>query len=815
MNSYCRKALLLILVLFVWSAVPIRAQQAPGPRERVRFTSGWQFHLGDIDNGSNPQLDDSGWRTLNLPHDWSIEGSFDRDNPAGAGGGYLPGGIGWYRKSFTLPDEMRGKQVFIDFDGVYQNSEVWINGHYLGKRPYGYSSFRYELTPWLHKGDRQNVLAVRVDNSQQPNSRWYSGSGIYRNVWLVSTQKIHVDHWGTYITTPEVNETAAYVEARTRLRNQTHSSQKVKVTTRLLEAGGKVVAEASSEEELPADSTESLVHTLSVANPLLWSIEDPYLYRAETLVSREGETLDRYVTDFGIRYFHFDSNDGFFLNGVSTKIRGVCEHHDLGSLGAAVNKSALERRLRILKSMGVNAIRTSHNPPSPELLALTDRMGFIVMDEAFDVWSKKKTTYDYHLHWDKWHHRDLRDLVMRDRNHPSVMIWSIGNEILEQWDSTGVAIARDLASTVRELDPTRPITAGLNGPEPGNFVIRSGALDLIGYNYHSKWFPDFPHNFPGKKFIATETASALATRGEYDMPADSIRRWPEAWDKPFTDGNADHTVSAYDNVSAPWGATHKETLHAIQAANYLSGMFIWTGFDYIGEPTPYQWPSRSSYFGLVDLSGFPKDSYYLYQSEWTDKPVLHLLPHWNWQEGDTVDVVAYTNASQVELYLNGQSLGRKKKTAGQYQLLWRVPWQSGTLLAKGRTRNGRIITEQINTAGKPARIQLSVDRQTIAADGRDLAFVQVAIVDRDGVLVPHADNEVTFELSGPARIAGVSSGDPTSLESFKADHRKAFNGRCQVTLQSLTKEGTITLRAKAKGLKTSVVTVHANSRAGE
>lgn len=792
--------------IFLLMSQPVQGQQ--GPRSTIRFTAGWRFHLGDVSGAQQPAFDDSDWRPLDLPHDWSIEGTFDRDHPAGAGGGYLPGGVGWYRKTFTLPGSRRGKQVYIDFDGVYRNSEVWINGHYLGKRPFGYSSFRYELTPYLKGGDRENVIAVRVDNSEQPNSRWYSGSGIYRNVWLVITNKVHVAHWGTYVTTPQVNDEVGYVSVQTQVRNDDARPQDVTVITTIRDASGRsVAADSAAAKTIPADSALQVSQNMAVREPLLWSTEDPYLYTAVTTVTRDGQTVDRYTTPFGIRYFRFDADDGFFLNGKPVKIRGVCEHHDLGSLGAAVNKRAIERRLDILKSMGVNALRTAHNPPSPELLALTDEMGFLVLDEAFDVWRQKKTEYDYHQYWEQWHRRDLKTLIERDRNHPSVIMWSIGNEILEQWDSTGGALARELAGTVRALDDTRPITAGLNDPQPHNYVLRSGALDLVGYNYHNEEFADFPEAFPGQQFVATETASALATRGAYDMPSDSIRRWPTAWDKPFTEGNADFTVSSYDNVSTPWGSTHEEALRSIQSAGYLSGMFVWTGFDYIGEPTPYHWPARSSYFGIIDLSGAPKDAYYLYKSEWTDAPVLHLLPHWNWPEKDTVDVWAYTNAREVELYLNGRSLGRRKKTDDQMHLMWRVPWAPGTMKAVGRTKDGKQITDVVHTAGAPAQIKLHPDRKQLEANGRDLSFVRVTILDANGVVVPDADPRVEFEVTGPGTIAGVSSGDPTSHEPFKADHRRAFNGRCQVTIQATDAAGTITLRAQADGLKPATITL--------
>lgn len=796
----------LFAVLLVLLRPTVQAQ-APTPRAEIRFTADWQFHRGDAPGAEDPAFDDSDWRTLDLPHDWSIEGAFDEDHPAGAGGGYLPGGMGWYRKTFTLPERTRGRHVYIDFDGVYRKSEVWINGHFLGRRPSGYVSFRYDLTPHLNE-EGENVIAVRVDNSDQPNSRWYSGSGIYRNVWLVTTSDVHVDHWGTYVTTPQVNEHRAYVSAQTEVRNNSAAQRETRVITTIRDASGQRVAVDSTDaQSVVGDSVGTFSQNIAVEEPLLWSPKDPYLYTVVTTVVSGGETVDRYTTPLGIRYFRFDADDGFFLNGDPLKIRGVCEHHDLGSLGAAVNKRAIERRLEILKAMGVNAIRTAHNPPSPELLELTDKMGVLVMDEVFDVWAEPKVEHDYHKFFDAWHERDLRNVIRRDRNHPSIIAWSTGNEILEQWEPSGIPIARELSRLVRDLDGTRPITAGLNDPQPHNYVIRSGALDLIGYNYNNERFARFSEDFPGKTFIATETASALATRGAYDMPSDSIRRWPIAWDEPFTEGNPDNTVSSYDNVSTPWGSTHRETLTSIQSGDALSGMFLWTGFDYIGEPTPYTWPSRSSYFGIIDLSGAPKDAYYLYQSEWTDEPVLHLFPHWNWggTAQDTVDVWAYTNAREVELFLNGESLGRRKKTSDKKHLMWRVPWAPGTLRAVGRTSSGARITDVVQTASEPAHLQLAADRDTLTTDGRDLSFVRVTVRDADGVLVPKANNRVEFDVSGPGKIVGVSSGDPTSHEPFKADHRRAFNGQCQVTIQTTGDPGSITVTARAEGLAPATV----------
>lgn len=772
-------------------------------RVREDFGKGWRFHLGDVKGASEATFDDSGWRLLRLPHDWSIEGDFSPDHPATPGGGALPGGIGWYRKSFELPGSWRGKRIFVDFDGVYRNSDVWINGHHLGFRPYGYSSFRYELTPYLRFGRERNVLAVRVDNSLQPDSRWYTGSGIYRNVWLVVTEPVYVDHWGTYITTPEVSTDKAKVVIRTKIRNASGKDQNVRLRTDVLDPHGKRVGRVETETLVPQGDVREITQEMVVHKPELWSVERPALYQAVSQIIGGGRTYDDYVTTFGIRTFTFDREKGFFLNGQPMKILGVCNHHDLGCLGAAVNVRAIERQLEILKKMGANAIRTAHNPPAPELLDLCDAMGFLVMDEAFDMWKKPKTPYTpygYSLWWDEWHRRDLEDMVLRDRNHPSVIIWSIGNEIVEQWDSTGISLARELADIVRNLDPTRPITSACNYPKPDNFIIRSGALDLIGFNYHHREFEAFLENFPGQKFIASETNSALATRGHYDMPSDSIRVWPVRGEKRVPYGNPDYTCSSYDNCHAPWGSTHEATWKVIRKHAFLSGMFIWSGFDYLGEPTPYWWPARSSYFGVIDLAGFPKDAYYFYQAEWTKEPVLHVFPHWNWEPGDTVDVWAYTNCEEVELFLNGVSQGVQRKSEDRLHLMWRLAFTPGTLRAVGRTGGKVVLTREIRTAGPAAKVVLQPDRTLLRADGKDLCFVTVRIEDKDGNLVPKADNLVQFQLQGEGEIAGVDNGCQTSHEPFRAHSRKAFNGLCLVVVRTTEKPGRITLTATSEGL---------------
>ncbi|TDH26472.1 DUF4982 domain-containing protein [Segetibacter sp. 3557_3] len=806
----------LLLIAFVVAAFCMHncfAQQ--GSRQIQNFNKTWQFYYADTVD-KNDQYKDAGfnsgaWRTLNLPHDWSIEGAFDRRNPATPEGGALPGGIGWYRKRFNLPATSKGKLVSIEFDGVYQRSEVWINDHYLGLRPNGYISFSYDLTPYLKFGE-PNVIAVKVDNSKQPNSRWYSGSGIYRNVRLITTSPVAVQQWGTFVSTPVVNKGLATVVVQTSLKSAGAGSVGFIVETIIRNATGKEVTRKTEQGRMSAKGAVSFPETFSIKSPELWSVERPYNYTVLTRVLVNGKLVDDYVTPFGIRYFDFNVDKGFSLNGKPMKLLGVCNHHDLGALGAAVNTRALERQLEILKTMGVNAIRTSHNPPAPELLDLCDRMGFVVMDEAFDVWRRRKMRYDYHLYFDEWHERDLADQVKRDRNHPSVMMWSIGNEIPEQADSSAGVLAQKLAGIIRALDTTRPITAANNNPDVRNKIIQSGAIDLTGYNYHHNEYAKFHERYPGRIFIGTETTSALQIRGFYQMPSDSIMRWPEnrPASGPRTPAamNPDYMVSAYDNVSAPWGSTHEETWKVIKQHDFLSGLFIWTGFDYLGEPTPYSWPARSSYFGIIDLAGFPKDVYYMYQGEWTNKNVLHIFPHWNWKEGELVDVWAYyNNADEVELFLNGKSLGVKQKQGNDLHIMWRVPFTPGTLKAVSRKGGAVVLSREISTAGAPAKIELTADRKSIKADGTDLSFVKVRILDASGNLVPHADNLVQFELKGEATIAGVDNGNPVSHESFKANSRKAFHGLALLIIQAKETRGSVTVRASSAGLSDAALQI--------
>lgn len=694
------------------------------------------------------------------------------------------------------------------------NSTVYVNGHEVGFRPYGYSSFEYYITPYVTAGD--NVVAVRVDNSDQPNSRWYSGCGIYRHVWLTVTGRLRIAHWGVHVMT----EADGRMTVSTELDGEGAAGATVRHT--VTDAQGRSLASSSARVKASAGAKDS--QRLRIKRPQLWSPENPYIYKVRTEVIVGGRTVDEVVTVTGFRSFRFDAATGFWLNGRNVKINGVCEHHDLGCLGAAFNEDAMHRKLVRLKAMGCNAIRCSHNPPAPELLTMCDTMGFIVMDESFDMWRRRKTKNDYARFFDEWHERDLSDLVRRDRNHPSVLMWSIGNEVLEQWSSAEAdtlsleqanlilnaghdastlaregemsvnsLLTRHLADIVRRLDPTRPVTAGCNEPSPDNHLFRSNALDIIGFNYHHQWIKDVPKNFPGQPFILTESVSALQTRHFYMMPSDSIYVAPVEWWLPYTDPT--FMCSAYDNMHTSWSSTHEETWDVVKHTPYVGGQFIWTGFDYIGEPTPYAFPARSSYFGIIDLAGFPKDVYYMYQSEWTERPVLHLFPHWNWMEGQTVDLWCYySQADEVELFINGRSQGvRRKADSHQYHVMWRVAFEPGEAKVVAR-RDGRVVAELVNrTAGAPAAVRLSVDYR-----GRDLTFINAEVVDDRGTVCPWAENMIEFSADGGAEIVATDNGCQTSMERFTAPRRKAFFGRCMVVVK-----GKGNVRARSIGLKSA------------
>ena len=806
--------------------------QSLSARESQLFDKGWLFTLADSAGMEQVNYVDINWRHLDLPHDWAIEGDFSPANPSGASGGALPGGIGWYRKHFSVNPKEKNKRYVIAFDGVYMNATVYVNGHKLGTRPYGYSSFEYDITPYINKvGD--NVVAVRVNNSDQPNSRWYSGCGIYRHVWLKKSAESYITQWGQYVSTTPQGEVKIKVDAHVA------GGKKMTVRHTILDAAGKVVAKGVGGE----------TQTLKVTHPHLWNIGDGYLYTVKSELLVGGKVMDTETTKTGFRDIKFDAQKGFFLNGKNMKINGVCEHHDFGCLGAVVNEDAMHRKLTILRDMGVNAIRSSHNPPAPEFLNMCDSMGLLVMDESFDMWRRKKSQNDYARFFDEWHQRDLSDLVKRDRNHPSVFMWSIGNEVLEQWSnaaadtlsleqanlilnaghdastlangdelSVNSLLTQHLAEIVRQYDPwgsTRPVTAGCNEPDPNNHLFKSGALDVIGFNYHHQWVKDVPQNFPGKPFIFSESVSALQTRGYYMMPSDSVYKAPVQWWLPYTDPS--FMCSAYDNMHASWSSTHEETWDVVKHNDFVGGQFIWTGFDYIGEPTPYAYPARSSYFGIIDLAGLPKDSYYMYQSEWTQKPVLHLFPHWNWLPGQTIDMWCYYNqADEVELFINGKSQGIRKKTvygaqnegdayrkSTEYHVMWRVAFQPGEVKVVARKDGKEIASQTIKTAGAPHHLVLKETYQGTKAHGTSepTTFVEVNVVDKDGNLCPNATNQVFFSVekspsaaSAPV-ILGTDNGCQTSLERFTDPHRKAFFGKCVVVIK-----GKGTLKAQAVDL---------------
>jgi beta-galactosidase len=783
---------------------------------RISLDEGWQFYKGEAKGAENPGFDDSGWTAVRLPHDWAIEGPFDpKLNPHT---GALPiSGTGWYRKSFLLPENSRARYFTIMFDGAMSNAKVWLNGHELGQRPYGYSSFAFDLTPYLHFGSEGNVIAVCLA-PEEHSSRWYPGAGIYRNVWLDVTGPVHVAEWGTYVTTPTVSDSKATVSVRTEIGNRLGRESAIVLHTSVLDESGKVVTETRSEvTQISAGASRTVAGELTISKPQLWDIDRPYLYTLVSEVLEGSRAVDHYSTPFGVRTVAFDRERGFVLNGKTRKLHGVCLHHDLGALGAAVNRRATERQLEIMKSAGVNAVRTSHNPPSPELLEFCDRLGLVVMDEAFDMWRIAKVPNGYSKYYDEWSERDARDMVRRDRNHPSVILWSIGNEIPEQKQADGWKEAKRLVGFFHEEDPTRPTTSGFNDWKDAIQNHMADQVDVPGFNYKPMYYEQIMKDHPTWVIFGSETASCVSSRGVYQLPIQKYEKDPS------------RQLSSYDIIAPPWAyCPDVEFKYQDQLPSVL-GEFVWTGFDYIGEPTPYfgwegnndqDWPARSSYFGMVDLAGFPKDRYYLYQSEWTSKSMVHLLPHWNWEghEGQAIPVMAYTNADEVELFLNGKSLGRKKHFAepvdipvgpnvshdlnfySKYRLVWQVPYQPGALKAIAYSGGKEVAQDEVRTAGPPAKIVLIPDRGVIHADGDDLSFVTVRVEDKDGNLCPKADNLVHFDVTGAGEIRAVDNGNAATVEPFQADHRTAFNGLALLIVRSENRAGSIQIAATSDGL---------------
>lgn len=780
-------------------------------------------------------FDDQSWQRVDLPHDWAIAGPFMPGWNAQVGGGMgrLPSpGIGWYRKKIYLSASDAEKSIFLDVDGAMSYAMVWINGHLAGGWPYGYASWRVDLTPYVIAG-QENQLAIRLDNPND-SSRWYPGGGIYRNVWLVKLNPVHVSHWGTFIRTGEISSASALIDLTVTLENTLETDTTVQVRTEIFildeqghQRGDAVAAFSPQQISIAPHSRAQLSTSARLANPRLWGpppTQRPNRYVAVTTVLREDEPLDCYRTSFGIRSLTVDPDSGMYVNGEHIYIRGVNLHHDLGALGAAFNKRAAERQLEILREMGCNAIRTAHNPPAPEWLELTDQMGFLVVDEIFDVWQRKKTPLDFHLIFSDWHEQDLRAWIRRDRNHPSVVIWSFGNEVGEQYTGReGAAMAKHLYHIVKEEDPTRPATVAMNYAKPD--MPMPAVVDVISLNYQGEGIRDasayaglrgittppmysaFHNAFADKVILSSENAAALSTRGTYLFP---VFEGISAPVKDNSGGDPEHRyVSAYELYTADFGAS-ADKVFATQARHpFVAGGFVWSGWDYLGEPTPY-YLSRSSYFGIIDLAGFRKDRFFLYQAHWrSELPMAHILPHWNWPEriGKKTPIHVFTSGDQAELFINGRSWGRKTKGKYDYRLRWdEAVYEPGEVKVIAY-KNGRKWAEDIRkTADVPVAIELTVDRERLQADGRDLAFVTARITDKNGITVPRANPLVTFSIDGPGRIIATDNGDPTNLVPFPSCERQAFNGFCLAIVRTMPHQpGTITLKAESHALKSATL----------
>ncbi|WP_238601381.1 beta-galactosidase GalB [Xanthomonas arboricola] len=776
-----------------------------------------------------PQFDDSGWERVDLPHDWAIAGPFLADGPYG-GMGRLPSwGVGWYRKTLDIPAGDRGRSLFLGLDGAMAYATVWLNGKLVGGWPYGYSSWRVDLSPYVVSG-ASNQLAIRLDNPPD-SARWYPGGGLYRHVWLTRTAPLHVAHWGTQLTTPQVSADRAQVQLAVTLDNAARSAVQAQVSTAIYvldvahgtRSGEPVARIAAMQVAVAAGGSARVQGSTQIDHPRLWGpppTQRPHRYVAVTEVRQDGHVVDRYETPFGIRSIVLDADKGLLVNGEHVPIRGVNNHHDLGALGAAFNVRAAERQLQLLQQMGANAIRMSHNPPAPELLELTDRMGLLVVDEVFDSWQMKKTPLDFHLVFPQWHEPDLRAMLRRDRNHPSVMLWSVGNEVGEQYTGEqGAAIARTLHAIVHEEDPSRPATVAMNYASPD--MPLPAALDVISLNYQGEGirdtpefagterirkqpqYPAFHGKFPHKAILSSETASALSSRGVYLFPVT-----PDS-SAPVRDGRGGdsvaHQVSAYELHAVDFGSSADKVFAAQDQHRYVAGEFVWTGFDYLGEPTPY-YSSRSSYSGIFDLAGFPKDRYWLYQSRWRpDLPMAHLLPHWTWpgREGQVTPVHVFTSGDEAELFVNGVSQGRKRKGPLHYRLRWDdVVYHPGELRVQAYKAGKPWASDRVQTAGSAARMQVTPDRSNIRGDGQDLSFVTVRLLDRAGRPAPTAGDRLRFRIEGPGELVATDNGDPTNLESFVSPQRNAFNGLCLAIVRGKAgAPGTITVHVESDTLQ--------------
>jgi len=838
---FIKAAILLVLGLLAVTASFSQSKSIirMGAAATRSFDDGWLFsryglqadasRIEEPKNLESVKFNDNNWEKLSLPHDWAITGPF-RIELEGATGKLPWKGVGWYRKHFTLPAADAGKQIFVDFDGAMANAKIWLNGKYVGTWPYGYNSFRMDLTPYIKVG-QENILAVRLD-TENWDSRWYPGAGIYRHVWLVKTKQVHIGNWGTYITTPEVSKTSATVKMDVTVDNQGKSAVNATIQTDVFELdgnnkqGAKVTSFNKSVVNIEPGKSMIITTQAIVKNPKRWDILSPNRYIAQTTVTVNGKLMDTYHTPFGIRTIKFTARNGFLLNGHRVEVQVTCNHHDLGALGAAFNTSALRRQLTILKAMGCNALRTSHNPPAPELLELADQMGFLVWDEAFDCWKNGKRKLDYNKLYEEWHEKDLKAMVHRDRNHPSVFIWSIGNEVMDQ---RNVVMTKHLADIVRAEDRTRPVSNGYNDPDGGREVGAVEGLDVMGVNYffsqQPKW--DADARYKNKPTIGSETSSCVSSRGEYFFGKE-YQNWQ---------------ISSYDNAYPGWGCSPDEQFRTNARYPHLLGEFVWTGFDYIGEPTPYNSdetnlqnfrndpekkkeleakldeirkknpPSRSSYFGIVDLAGFPKDRFYLYQSHWRpDYPMAHILPHWNWAEriGQVTPVNVYTSGDEAELFLNGKSLGRKTKTPGKdFRLTWdSVKYAPGELKVVCYKNGKQWATDVVKTTGEAVKLTLSADRSGIKSDGDDLSYITVKVADKDGLLVPRSHPLIKFSVEGPGQIVATDNGDATSFVPFQNHERPAYNGMALVIVKAKKgKKGKFYIKAQSAGLVSKALAI--------
>ncbi|WP_239018686.1 DUF4982 domain-containing protein [Sphingobacterium corticibacterium] len=791
-------------------------------RQSFLLEKDWRFSQGDVDKAASTTFDDSGWDQVTVPHDWAIYGPFDRVHDlqevavtqngekvatvkTGRTGGLPYVGVGWYRNTFDVDAfEKSQKRVVLKFDGAMSEARVYVNGQEVCFWPYGYNAFHCDVTDFINPSGKDNLVAVRLENRPQ-SSRWYPGAGLYRNVHVIVTDQVHVPVWGTFVTTPFVSDTLASVRLETNIE---HADGKVvRVTTDIIDGEGKVVSSKDNAQKI--NYGQPFVQHLEVLDPNLWSPESPALYKAISRIFIDGKLLDSYETRFGIRDIKFVADRGFFLNGKHRKFQGVCNHHDLGPLGAAINVSALRYQLELLMDMGCDAIRTAHNMPAPELVELCDELGLMMMIEPFDEWEIAKCLNGYHRFFEDWAERDMVNMIRHFRNNPSVVMWSIGNEVPTQCSPEGYKVARFLQDICHREDPTRPVTCGM---DQVSCVLENGfasMLDIPGFNYRVHRYGEAYAKLPQNLLLGAETTSTVSSRGVYKFP---VEKKAEAV-------YADHQSSSYDLEHCSWSNLPDEDLAMADDHAWSLGQFVWTGFDYLGEPSPYDtdaWPNHSSMFGIIDLASIPKDRYYLYRSVWNKQSkTLHVLPHWTWAErvGEVTPVFVYTNYPSAELFINGKSQGVRRKTEEtvqhRYRLMWTdVVYEPGELKVVAYDDNGKLAEEKIvRTAGKPHQIVLETPHKIIAADGKSLAYVRVKVLDKEGNLCPNEDALVRFSVTGAGQYRAAANGDPTCLDLFHEPKMHLFNGQLTAIVQAGDRPGDVQLEAKSKGLKSGKIFV--------